>query len=223
MLRVPEILLPSPVPEATEPEGIVRRRRVVVVITIVIGTSFLGGTLAAPQGSARFFVFGALAAAAWLVGGLASGPLHLGARGQTASRPVAAPIVIGAVSFGVFLAADLVARHLPLLAASIHRVLAQADAGSLLAVLTLALVSAVAEEVFFRGALHRAFGGNHPGLYSTITYAAVTVATLNAALVAAALVMGALWSTERRATRGVLAPILSHATWSALMLVALPR
>ena len=39
----------------------------------------------------------------------------------------------------------------------------------------------------------------------------------------AAVVMGALFSLERLSTRGVLAPMLTHLTWSTLMVLALPR
>lgn len=223
MLRLPDIVTPSRLPDAVEAPDVVRRRRVVAAVTIAVGASLLAGTLAAPRGSVLFFVFGGLAAAAWLVGGLASGPLHAGREGSGATRPVGAPIAVGVISFVVFLIADLVARHLPVLSSALHRVLSAADAGPVVSVLTLAIVSAVAEEVFFRGALHSAFGRRRPGLYSTLAYVGVTVVTLNAALVLAAAVMGTLWSLERRATRGVLAPILSHAVWSALMLVALPR
>ena len=54
-------------------------------------------------------------------------------------------------------------------------------------------------------------------------YAIVTAATGNVALVIAAAVMGALFSLERRSTRGVLAPMVTHLTWSTLMVLALPR
>ena len=55
-------------------------------------------------------------------------------------------------------------------------------------------------------------------------YVVVTAATGNLALVIAAAVMGALFSLfERLSTRGVLAPIVTHLTWSTLMVLALPR
>ncbi len=49
------------------------------------------------------------------------------------------------------------------------------------------------------------------------------MATLNLALVVAAVVMGAAFTAEREATRGVLAPIITHVTWSTLILFLLPR
>jgi membrane protease YdiL (CAAX protease family) len=79
------------------------------------------------------------------------------------------------------------------------------------------------EPLFFRGALYTALGDRRPAARSTALYCLVTVATLNVALVAAALVMGTVFSAERRATRGVLAPILTHLTWSALVIYLLPR
>ena len=51
----------------------------------------------------------------------------------------------------------------------------------------------------------------------------VTAATGNVALVIAAVVMGTLFSAERLSTRGVLAPMLTHLTWTTLMVLALPR
>ena len=38
----------------------------------------------------------------------------------------------------------------------------------------------------------------------------------------AALVLGAVVSLQRRATGGVLAPVLTHVTWSVLLFVTLP-
>ena len=35
--------------------------------------------------------------------------------------------------------------------------------------------------------------------------------------------MGALFSLERLSTSGVLAPMVTHLTWSTLMILALPR
>lgn len=51
----------------------------------------------------------------------------------------------------------------------------------------------------------------------------VTAAALNIGLVLAGAVMGTLLALERRATRGVLAPIVTHLVWSLLMVLFLPR
>ncbi|GAC1306786.1 MAG: hypothetical protein NVSMB16_02840 [Acidimicrobiales bacterium] len=224
-MRLPDLLVPSDEPEPREAPPVVARRRAVVAATLVIGGALLGGTLAAPRGSGLFFALAALVALTWLVGSMLSGPLHLGRRGGQAGNPreIIAPVLAGVAAFGVFLAADLVARHVPVLSGALHRVLATADAGPVVLVLITAVGNGLAEEVFFRGALHTAFGHHRPALYATLAYAAVTVATLNVVLVLAAIAMGALWSLERRSTRGILAPILTHTVWSTLMLLALPR
>ena len=56
-----------------------------------------------------------------------------------------------------------------------------------------------------------------------MAYAVVTAASGNVMLIFAAAVMGTLFALERWATRGILAPMITHVTWSALMLFLLPR
>ena len=89
--------------------------------------------------------------------------------------------------------------------------------------LLVALVNGAGEELFFRGALHAALEPHRAAIAATVVYVVVTVATGNVALVLAAVVMGTVFSLERLSTRGVLAPMLTHVTWSALMVLALPR
>ncbi len=224
-MRLPDILAASTEPPTVEDEAVVRRRRVVVAGTLVVGAALLGGTLAAPQGSGLFYGLGLLVAATWLIGSLFSGPLHWGRRGGApgGGRALLAPLALGVVLFLIFAAAALVAQRIPFLAGAVEDVLAKADAGPRGFVLALALVNGVAEEVFFRGAAHSAFGRHRPVVWATALYAAVTVATLNLALVVAAVVMGVVFTAEREATRGVLAPIITHVTWSTLVLFLLPR
>jgi membrane protease YdiL (CAAX protease family) len=224
-MRLPDILVPSTVPRDVEDHDTTRRRRLIVLVTMGLGAALLGGTLAAPEGSGLFYGLGVLVAATWLGGSFLSGPLHLGRGGGQAdgARQVAAPVVVGVALFAVFAAAALVARRIPFLSGAVEDVLATADGGPRAFVLALALVNGVAEEVFFRGALHSAFGRHRALLWSTALYALVTVATLNLALVAAAVVMGVVFAAEREATRGVLAPIVTHVTWSTLILFLLPR
>jgi membrane protease YdiL (CAAX protease family) len=114
-------------------------------------------------------------------------------------------------------------QPVPLLSGSITRVLARADAGPQALVLLIALVNGIGEEVFFRGALYATFRTDHAAWLTTAIYCGVTIATLNLALVAAGLVMGTIFGLERRATGGVAAPVLTHLSWSTLMLLLLPR
>ena len=94
--------------------------------------------------------------------------------------------------------------------------------GSLVLVLIVTLVNGAAEEVFFRGASVRRTGKTRPVLLSTAIYTLVTVATGNPMLVFAAVLMGLLFALQRRASGGILASILTHLTWSTILLLALP-
>jgi uncharacterized protein len=84
------------------------------------------------------------------------------------------------------------------------------------------LVNGITEELFFRGALFAAIGLRYPVLISTIIYSLTTIAGGNPVLVFAAAVLGTVVGLQRRAGGGVLAPILTHITWSLVMLLALP-
>jgi membrane protease YdiL (CAAX protease family) len=53
-------------------------------------------------------------------------------------------------------------------------------------------------------------------------YALATIATLNPMLVFAALTLGAVLALQRRASGGILAPMITHVTWSTMMLLVLP-
>lgn len=201
-----------------------RRRRIVVAIVLVIGATLLGISLAVEPGDALFYPLTLAVAATWLVGGLLSGPLHLGYipfRGSM-RRPVVTPIVIGLVAAGIFVVGALVVRELPPLRDYVVDVLAHAREGTLWLIALVTLVNGAAEEVFFRGALFAAIGRRHPVLISTAIYALATVATGNPMLVFAALTLGLVLALQRRASGGILGPMITHLTWSMVMLFALP-
>src|SRR5919112_38456 len=95
-----------------------RRRRRVTGATAITGASLLGMSLSTPPGSPRFYWLTLGVAGTWVVGGLASGPLHLGRMfgpGERLRRPVLTPVVSGVGAFGAFYAAALVARRIPVL------------------------------------------------------------------------------------------------------------
>lgn len=201
-----------------------RRRRVVVAVTLAIGATLLGFSLAVDPGEPAFYLLTLVLAAVWAVGGLASGQLHLGrvALDNELRRPVLTPIVLGLAAGAVFVVGALVVREIPPLASFTRSVLDHARYGSLVLVFLITLINGIAEEMFFRGALYAAIGRRGPVLISTIVYAAATVATGNPMLVFAALVLGAVLGLQRRASGGILAPILTHVTWSSTMLLVLP-
>ena len=85
----------------------------------------------------------------------------------------------------------------------------------------IAAVNGVAEELFFRGAAYAAVP-KHPVTVTTIAYTIATMATGNLMLSFAAVLLGIVVGLERRASGGILAPIITHLTWSLSMLVLLP-
>lgn len=201
-----------------------RRRRVASAVTLVAGATLLGFSLAVRPGNPLFYPMTLGVAAVWVVGSLASGPLHLGRitfRGVL-RRPILTPIGVGVVVGAVFVGGAFVVRYVPSLAGLADQVLDHARYGSIVLITIITLVNGVAEEVFFRGALFAAIGRRHPVVISTVIYGLATVATGNPILVFAAVLLGAVLGLERRASGGILAPILTHITWSMIMLYALP-
>ncbi len=201
-----------------------RRRRVVVVLTLVAGAGLLAASLSTTPGDPRFYPLTLALAATWTAGAFLSGPLHAGwvRTGPRLRRPVLQPIGVGLATVAVFVVGALLVAQVPALAGSVNRVLDHAREGSLSLIVVVTVVNAVAEELFFRGGLYAAVGTRHPVTVSTAAYALTTVATGNVMLVFSAAVLGALVGRQRRVSGGVLAPILTHVTWSLGMLLLLP-
>ena len=192
-------------------EAFGRRRRVVSGVTAA-GAALLGVSLSTRPGSMQFYATSAGVAATWVVGGFASGPLHLGwieGRDQTLRRPWVTPIATGAGAFGFFYACALVSRRIPFLDTSIRRVLQFAEQGNMPLVLLTTYANGLGEEVFFRGALYAALPPRQAVVASTAVYALATVTTRNPSLVLAATVMGSLFALQRRASGGLQAPVLT--------------
>jgi membrane protease YdiL (CAAX protease family) len=207
-----------------QPDAEFRRRRIVVALVLVLGATLLGISLDVQPGDARFYPLTIAVALIWTVGGFLSGPLHLGYlpfRGSL-RRPIGTGLAFGALAGLVFLGGALVVRLIPPLHDYIEDVLAHARYGTLSLILLVTVLNGIAEEVFFRGGLFAAIGRGHPVLISTLIYAAATLATGNPMLVFAALTLGPLLALQRRASGGILAPIITHVTWSTMMLFCLP-
>lgn len=207
-----------------ETPNVVRRRRIVVIAVIVIGAALLSFSLSRKPGDSSFYWLTLGLAAVWAGGALLSGPLHLGSicwRGRN-RRPVLTGAVVGLLLGTAFVVGGLVARQIPPIAEFITRVLEFANHGSLPLVVVITLVNGVAEEMFFRGAVYPALGRHHPVIISTLLYALATSAGGNPMLGFAAIILGAVCALERRATGGVLAPVLTHLVWGLIMVLALP-
>ncbi len=207
-----------------EPPSVKQRRRIVVAIVLVLGAGMLGLALRRHPGEPSFYWLSLALAAVWATGAFTSGPLHLGGirwrdRNQ---RPVISGTVIGLLLGAVFVLGGLIAREIPAVSELITRVLHYTDQGSWRLTMAIALLGGIAEELFYRGALYTALGRYHPALVSTIVYVAATSASGNLMLAFAAILLGTVCALERRATGGVLAPILTHLAWTLVVLLALP-
>jgi membrane protease YdiL (CAAX protease family) len=196
------------------------------LVTAGIGAAaLLRSSFAAKAGSARFYLLTTSLAGTWAGGALGAGSvpwLGDGWRnrpGNAGRALIAVPVVTGAATFAVFYGAARVARRHRTSRRAIASVLRYADAGSTPLVVLIAAGSGVAEELFFRGAL---WSGPHPLRTTTLAYAASTAATGNPALVLAGLVTSVIFGWQRDATGGILAPAVTHVTWSVLMLRYLP-
>lgn len=200
-----------------------RRRRVVVVATVVAGAALLGVSLRIEQGSSWFYAATCALALLWTVGAFASGPLHLGrvGTGERAARPVVQPVVIGLALAAVFVVGALVVREVPWLAERVRDVTGYAEQGSVPLLVLITALNGVAEELFFRGAMYAAVR-RHMVAVTAVAYTLTTAATGNPMLVLAALLLGIVVGLERRASGGILAPVLTHLAWSTTMLLVLP-
>ena len=200
-----------------------RRRQVVTIAFVVLGGLVLGLSLRIEPGSAWFYPATLALAAVWTAGAFASGPLHLGRIAHAAGdrRPVVTPILLGLALAGVFALGGLVVREIPFLDGQVRSVLDHAAEGTWPLVVLVTAVNGVAEELFFRGAAYAAVT-RHPVPVTTAAYALATLATGNVMLAFAAVLLGTLVGLERRASGGILAPVLTHVTWSVAMLFALP-
>jgi len=199
-----------------------RRRIIAVVGTLIVGTILLGLLLRVRPGNALFYPLALLQAVLWVGGGLCSGPIRL-VQPPADRRPAAlAGLFTGLALGGVFIVGAMIVRSVPVLRDAVTHVLQYAGGAALAAATLVAVANGVAEEIFFRGAVFAAATGHLPVLVSTLVYTATTVATGNLILVLAALAVGLVLGLQRRATGGVLAPTITHVTWSLLMLLVLP-
>jgi hypothetical protein len=201
-----------------------RRRQLVTVAFVLLGGTVLGFSLRIEPGSPWFYPATFALALVWTVGAFASGPLHLGRIADPAGnhrRPVVVPILLGLGLAGVFVLGGLVVREIPWLNEQVRSVLDFADQGAIPLLVLITAVNGVAEELFFRGAAYAATP-RYPVPVTTVAYTVATLATGNVMLAFAAILLGAVVGLQRRASGGILGPILTHVTWSVTMLFALP-
>lgn len=205
--------------------AVFRRRGVVSSAVLATGATGLALSLRMPRDSRLFPVAALGVAGVWAAGGVAAGPLHMGEvpQGRRRVRPVTQGLAVGAGLGVVFIGGAFVVARIPLLADQVGSVLAFAEHGSLPVLTATTFLSGIAEEIFFRGALYAAIPDPHQVPATTAAYVVATVLTGNPMLAFGALGLGVVTGFERRATGGVLAPALTHVTWSMMMMHLLPQ
>jgi uncharacterized protein len=194
----------------------VRRRQLVAAGFVALGGVALGLSLRIDPGSPWFYPAVLGVAAIWVVGALVTGGVRLGPPG-----PVALPIAAGLALAGVFVLGTIAVREAGLLSGQLHNVGDHAAEGTLAVLAMCTATTGIAEELFFRGSLYAAFPAR-PVLASTAAYGIATLGTGNLLLAFSAFVLGAVVGLERQRYDGLVAPILTHLSWSLTMLVALP-
>jgi len=219
--------LVDPVPrDHTEPDWAFRRRRVVVVITLLVGAVILTWALRIEPGDPTFYVATFALAGVWAVGAFVSGPLHLGRGntrgGQETSRAVVQSLALGGLLLGLFMAGAVVVAQVPALRNPVQELLDHARFGSLALVAVITTVNGIAEELYFRGAMYAAVGRRHAVAVTTIVYTLVTATSGIPLLVLAGALVGLVVGLQRRVTGGILGPVITHLTWSLGMLFLLP-
>lgn len=208
-----------------ESDEALRRRRIVVTITIIIGALALGWALAIPPGDPFFYVASLVVATIWAGGAVASGRLHRGrahTRNASTSSSVLQSLILGGMLLAVFLLGAVVVAQIPLLRGPVDDLLDHARYGSLTVVAVVTAISGIAEELFFRGALFAALPRRWQIIGSAGLYGASTVLSGVPLLVFAAISLGLLTGAQRRVTGGYLGPCVTHLTWSLGMLFLLP-
>lgn len=209
-----------------DPPAVLRRRRVVSVLTLVAGAALLWWSLRLQPGDPLFYLGTAALALTWVVGALLSGPLYLGRAhtraGTSYTRPVVQSLALGTLLLGIFIAGAFLVARVPALRGPVDDLLDHARLGSLALVLLLTVVNGIAEEVFFRGALYAAIPERWTVAVTTVVYALTTVVSGVPLLVLAAACLGLVCGLQRRVTGGVLGPVITHLTWSIGMLLLLP-
>ena len=209
----------------TETDAAIRRRRIVVLATLLIGAAVMTWALRIPAGNRGFYGATLALAAVWAAGAFLSGPLHLGrahTRAGRLARPVIQSLALGTLLLALFLAGALIVARIPALRGPVDALLDHARIGSLPLIAAITALNGIAEELYFRGAFYTAIGRRHAVLITTVVYSLTTVGTGVPLLVFAAAVLGLVTALQRRVTGGILGPIITHLVWSLGMLFLLP-
>ncbi|HEY3411191.1 MAG TPA: CPBP family intramembrane glutamic endopeptidase [Propionicimonas sp.] len=207
------------------PEQLVQRRWVSAV-TLALASFLMAWTLRISPGDPAIYAATLALGTTWVVGAFMSGKVYVGSanarRGDQTSRAIVQSLLLGLLLVALFLAAAVVVAAFPTLRDPLLELMTHARLGNLPVIVGLLFLNAVAAELFFRGGLYAATGGQHAVLITTFMFALCTVPTGMPALVVGAAVLGLVVGLQRRVTGGVLAPIVTHLTWLTGMVFLLP-
>lgn len=188
------------------------------VLTGAVGAVLLACSVRMSADTPAFYLASLALAATWALGTLwAVGGLPI--RGGYRVPETTAVAALGTA--GAFLLGGYVAAQIPLLDTQVHTLVAQTDYRFNIAVVAVAAVTGIAEELFFRGALFEVINTRRV-LYTTLIYTAVTAVTANIGLILAAAVLGAITGFVREYTGSVLPPVCVHLAWTLATVGVLP-
>jgi uncharacterized protein len=193
-------------------------RWVIVSVTFLAGVAMLTVTLHLEPGDETFVLTALATAAIWAVGARACGPLPM--RGPTTQAGIAA--VVGCLALLLCLAVAVVVADIPFLAQPAEDLLAHRGTAALPVMVLITALNSVAEEMYFRGALYTTVSARFAWIITAIAYTLATLPSEVLLLSTAAALLGALTGLLRRATGGLLAPVVAHLIWSLGMLFLLP-
>jgi membrane protease YdiL (CAAX protease family) len=203
------------------------QRRWVSAVTLAVGSFMMAWTIRISPGDPGLYATTLALGTTWVVGALLSGKIEVGTgttrNGARSSRAISLQsFLLGVILIALYLAGGAVVALIPALRDPLIGLLAHASLGILPVVIMLLCLNAVAEELFFRGGLYAAAGGQHAVLLTAFVYALSMVPTGIPMLVAGSAILGAVLGLQRRVTGGVLGPIITHLTWLAGMLLLMP-
>lgn len=205
----------------------IRRRRIVVALSFLLGAFGLGAALNVEPGEPLFYVASLGVAGIWAVGAFASGPLSRGRsrtrEGGVQGRAIIQGLILGGALLAVFLLGAMIVGQVGFLRGPVDDLLDHAIFGNLAIVAVVTAISGICEELFFRGAVYAAMPRRWEIVGSASIYAVSTALSGVPLLSFAALCLGLLTGAQRRVTGGVFGPIVSHLTWSLGMLFLLPH
>ena len=202
------------------------RRRWVSAVAVALGTFLVNWLVRIEPGDPTFYFVSVALALVWIAGGLLSGQLRAGSSrtrsGSEDGRAIVQALVLGVLLVGLFLAGAALVARVPALREPVNVLLDHVRLSPWPLVAALAVMIGVAEELYFRGGLYAAVGGRAAVAVTAAIYAVITLPSGVPLLVFAAAALGVVLGLQRRATGGVLGPIITHVVWLLGMVFLLP-